>query len=138
MKGLAVALGLGLCSCAPPPVVGTNRGELFVSVVGQEGEPALEVTYDVGPVAVGTSKAFTVRAVNVGSDELHVYGAQLGAEGNGSWFVRDTSANLLPEAALTVSVTFAPVAAGPQATTLTFSHDAAASTPVVHLTGTGS
>ena len=137
MRHAALLLAVIASACGPQKVTGSNRGELFVSIVGVDGEPALEITHDVGAVAVGSSTQLTVRAINVGRDSMHVFGATLGAVGNGSWFVRDTSGELAPEASLSVNVTFAPVEVGPQATTLTFSHDAAASTPVVRLTGAG-
>lgn len=127
-----------LSACQPPIVKMTNRGVLHVSVEGDAQPPALDVTYDVGAVTVGQRKELTVRATNVGEDALTVVGVNLGAQGNGSWFVRDVSGRQLsPGASLTTTVTFAPAGVGAQTTQVTFSHDADAAFPSLVLTGTG-
>lgn len=118
-------------------VTGTSRGELRLSVDGDAQAPALELAYDVGTVAVGQRRELVVRATNTGEDPLRVLGVSLGSVGNGSWFVRDTSRTLAPGESVTATVTFAPASAGPQATTVTFAHDADAQLPVLRLSGTG-
>jgi len=135
------ALGLALvvsCACQPQPVRGTHRGILHVSVDGDSQAPALDLSYDVGPVVVGLRKEVVVRATNVGVDPMTVLGVSLGSSGNGSWFVHDASGVLAPGASLTATVTFAPVGVGAQATRVTFSHDADAALPSAQLSGTGS
>lgn len=126
-----------LVSCMPPPLQGTRRGELHLAVEGDSGAPALNITFDVGSVPVGSTKQITVRATNVGIDALTVSGASLGSAGNGSWFVRSSGAMLEPGASTTATVTFAPASAGPQSTQVTFSHDADAAFPSAQLSGTG-
>jgi hypothetical protein len=120
-----------------PSVRNTNRGELHLSVEGDMAPAALSLSYDVGAVAVGTTRAIVVRATNVGIDTMNVVGVSLGSVGNGSWFVRDVSGSLTPGASLTSTVTFAPVGAGAQQTQVTFSHDADAALPSLQLSGTG-
>lgn len=134
---LFVLAALALTACTPPSIRGTNRGELHVSVEGDMTPAALNVSYDVGSVVVGNTRAITVRATNVGIDPLDVVSVSLGSAGNGSWYVRDVSAALAPGASLTSTVTFAPVGAGAQQTQVTFAHDADAAFPSVQLTGTG-
>lgn len=130
--------GLLLAGCqARTDVTGTARGELRLSVEGDAQAPALELGYDVGAVPVGHRKELVVRGTNTGEDPLQVLGVSLGAVGNGSWFVKDAARTLAPGASVTATVTFAPVSAGAQATTLTFSHDADAQLPVLRLSGTG-
>ncbi|MBL8909802.1 MAG: hypothetical protein JNM17_03765 [Archangium sp.] len=125
-------------ACTPPNMVkNTNRGELHVTVDGTDTPAALNVSFDVGSVAVGSTRAITVVATNVGADPMDVIGVSLGSVGNGSWFVRDVNGKLAPGASLTSMVTFAPIGAGAQATQVTFSHDADAAFPSVQLTGTG-
>lgn len=127
-----------LAACTPPNMVkNTKRGELHVAIQGVDMPAALNVSFDVGSVQVGATRAVTVVATNVGLDPMEVLGVSLGSVGNGSWFVRDASGALAPGASLTSMVTFAPVAAGAQATQVTFSHDADAAFPAVQLTGTG-
>lgn len=134
----AVAALLALAACQPSVVRNTNRGELHVSVEGDARPPALDFSFDVGTVAVGQRKELVVRATNAGEDALTVVGVNLGAMGNGSWFVRDvTNRPLAPGASLTTTVTFAPVGVGAQTTQVTFSHDADAAFPSLVLTGTG-
>lgn len=136
--GWTVALGLlAGCQAPRPMVTDTARGELHVSVVGDAQAPALELSYDVGAVAVGQRKELTVRATNVGEDPLQVLGVSLGSGGNGSWFVRDVTGRLEVGQSVEARVTFVPVAVGAQATTVTFSHDADAQLPVVRLSGSG-
>ncbi|MFO0601458.1 MAG: hypothetical protein U0228_39520 [Myxococcaceae bacterium] len=135
---LALALGaLALLACQPPPVKGTRRGELVVSVEGDMQTAALSVSFDVGAVQVGQTKTITVRATNVGLDAMKVVSVSAGAAGNGSWFVRDASGDLAPGASLTSTVTFAPAATGAQSTQVTFAHDADAAFPSLQLSGTG-
>lgn len=134
----ALVLALGaLCACQPQPVRGTHRGVLHLSVDGDAQAPALDLTYDVGAVAIGLRKELVVRATNVGVDPMTVLGVSLGSSGNGSWFVRDVSGILAPGASMTATVTFAPVGTGAQQTQATFSHDADAALPSLRLTGTG-
>lgn len=128
---------LALAGCQPGGVRNTNRGILHVSVEGDSQAAALDLTYDVGTVAVGQRKEITVRATNVGIDSLDVTGVSLGSVGNGSWFVRDVSRELPPGSSVTTTVTFAPAAAGSQTTQVTFAHDADAAFPSVRLNGTG-
>ena len=128
---------LALCACQPQPVRNTRRGLLHLSVEGDAQSPALDLSYDVGPVMVGLRKELTVRAANVGVDPLTVLGVSLGSSGNGSWFVRDVTKLLAPGESLTAVVTFAPAGQGAQSTQVTFSHDADAALPSVRLTGTG-
>jgi hypothetical protein len=132
-----LALAVALVGCEPQVVKGTNRGELHVSIEGDSQAPALDLSYDVGAVQVGSQRQLTVRATNVGVDPLRVLGVSLGAQGNGSWFVRDATGTLAPGASLTATVTFAPVGPGAQATQVTVAHDADAALPSAHLTGTG-
>jgi hypothetical protein len=135
---LVVALGLSvLTACQAPIVKGTKRGVLHISVEGDTQEPALDLSYDVGTVTVGTRKELVVRATNVGIDAMNVLGVSLGSSGNGSWFVRDATKLLAPGASVTATVTFAPVGAGAQSTQVTFSHDADAPLPSLRLSGTG-
>jgi hypothetical protein len=136
---LVIAAGV-FVACMPAPLQGTRRGELHVSIEGDSAAPALNATFDVGSVTVGSTKQIIVRATNVGIDALTVSGASLGSAGNGSWFVRSssTSVQLAPGASTTATVTFAPASAGPQSTQVTFSHDADAALPSVQLSGTGS
>jgi hypothetical protein len=129
---------LALSACQGQPVKMTNRGVLHVSVDGDSQAPALDVTHDVGSVMVGLRKEIVVRATNVGVDTMHVLGVSLGTAGNGSWFVRDVTGTLAPDASLTATVTFAPAGQGAQTTQVTFSHDADAAFPRVQLTGNGS
>jgi hypothetical protein len=134
----ALCLALAATSaCQPQPVHGTHRGVLHVSVEGDSQEPALDLTYDLGPLPVGSRKEVIVRATNVGVDSLTVLGVSLGSSGNGSWFVHDVSGALAPGASVTATVTFAPVGVGAQATRLTFAHDADAALPSLQLSGTG-
>lgn len=127
-----------LVGCTPPNMVkNTNRGQLHVTVEGTDTPAAINVSFDVGGVQVGTTRAVTVVATNVGIDAMEVVGVSLGSVGNGSWFVRDVSGKLAPGASLTSMVTFAPIGAGAQSTQVTFSHDADAAFPSVQLTGTG-
>lgn len=135
MRFLAV-VALALLACGQPPVTRSSRGVLVVSIEGQEAEPAVEQTIDLGAVAVGTERVVVVRATNIGDDTMRVYGASLGAD-NGAWFVRNTGGMLEPEQSLTVTVTFQPVGVGAQSTQLLFTHDAAAASPRVSLSGTG-
>lgn len=138
MSRLALVASAALWwGCMPPPLQGTRRGELHVSVEGDSTPAALELTFDVGSVQVGATKQVVVRATNVGVDSLSVSGASLGSAGNGSWFVRSSSAMLAPGASTTATVTFAPASPGPQTTQVTFSHDADAAFPSVQLSGTG-
>lgn len=123
--------------CEPQVVKGTHRGELHVSIEGDTQAPALDLSFDVGAVQVGTQRQLVVRATNVGIDALRVLGVTLGAQGNGSWFVRDATGTLAPGSSLTATVTFAPVGRGAQATQVTFAHDADAALPSARLTGTG-
>lgn len=134
---LALAL-LSFTACQPQPVRNTNRGVLHVSVDGDSQEPALDLTYDVGPVTVGLRKEVIVRATNVGIDPMMVSGASLGTTGNGSWFLRDVSAMLSPGASVTATITFVPAGVGAQSTQVTFSHNADAAFPSLRLSGTGS
>lgn len=134
---LSLALLVLGAGCEPQVVKGTNRGELHVSIEGQAQPPALELSFDVGSVQVGTQRQLVVRATNVGIDALRVLGVSLGAQGNGSWFVRDATGTLAPGASLTATVTFAPVGPGAQSTQVTFSHDADAALPSAQLTGSG-
>lgn len=109
-----------------------------MSVEGDARPPALDSSFEVGTVVVGQRKELVVRATNAGEDALTVVGVNLGAAGNGSWFVRDvTNRPLAPGSSLTTTVTFAPVGVGAQATQLTFAHDADAAFPSLVLTGTG-
>lgn len=128
---------LVLAGCEPQVVKGTHRGELHLSIEGDSQAPALDLAFDVGAVQVGTQRPLVVRATNVGIDALSVLGVSLGAQGNGSWFVRDATGTLAPGASLTATVTFAPVDPGTQSTQVTFSHDADAALPSAKLTGTG-
>lgn len=131
------ALSLCLTACQPGGVRVTNRGILHVSVEGDSQAAALDLTFELGTVAVGQRKEITVRATNVGVDALDVTGVSLGSVGNGSWFVRDVSRELPPGSSVTTTVTFAPAAAGSQTTQVTFAHDADAAFPSVRLNGTG-
>jgi hypothetical protein len=135
---LALLLALAsLCACQPQPVRGTNRGVLHLSVDGDTQPPALDLAYEVGPVTVGARKEILVRATNVGVDAMTLLGVSLGSTGSGSWFVRDVSKQLAPGSSVTATVTFAPVGIGTQATQVTFSHDADAPLPSLHLSGSG-
>lgn len=126
-----------LTACQVQPVRNTNRGVLHLSVEGDSQAPALDATHDVGAVMVGLRKEVVVRATNVGVDPMNVLGVSLGSTGNGSFFVRDVTRLLAPEASVTATVTFAPAGAGAQATQVTFSHDADAPLPSLQLSGTG-
>lgn len=128
---------LVLLACAPPPVRGTNRGVLFVSVDGSDAEPAETASWNVGEVVVGSRKDVVLRATNVGVDTLNVTAVYLGAVGNGSFYTRGVSGRLDPEQSLSATVTFSPAATGPQQTQVTFSHDADSALPTVALSGTG-
>lgn len=136
MRGSILAV-LALCACQPQPVRSTHRGLLHLSVDGDSQSPALDLSYDVGPVMVGLRKELTVRAANVGVDPMTVLGVSLGSSGNGSWFVRDVTRQLAPGESVAVVVTFAPAGPGAQSTQVTFAHDADAALPSLHLTGTG-
>ena len=137
MKVLCLA-ALASLGCQPQPVRNTHRGVLHLSVEGDAQEPALALNFDVGAVMVGLSKELIVRATNVGLDPMIVLGVSLGSAGNGSWFVRDVSRPLAPGAAVTATVTFAPVGVGAQQTQVTFSHDADAALPSLRVSGAGS
>lgn len=131
---LACALLVG---CTITPIRDTNRGELFLSVEGSDEVPSLMPTWDMGELTVGDRKNVTIRATNVGIDPLTVTGVFLGAVGNGSFYVRDATGPLTPDASLTVTVTFSPATKGAQQTQVTFSHDADAALPSLQLSGTG-
>ncbi len=133
-----LAAGLAVLSaCQPQVVKSTKRGVLHLSVDGDAQAPALDLAFDVGTVTVGTQRPIVVRATNVGIDAMNVVGASLGSAGNGSWFIRDASAELAPGSSVTATVTFAPAGVGAQATQVTFSHDADAALPSLRLSGTG-
>ena len=136
MRMLCLA-AIALWGCQPQPVRNTHRGVLHVSVEGDSQEPALDLTFNAGSVMVGLRKEVIVRATNVGIDPMTVLGVSLGSRGNGSWFVRDVAKALAPGASVTATVTFAPVGVGAQETQVTFSHDADAALPSLHVTGSG-
>ena len=136
MRMLCLA-AIALLGCQPQLVRSTHRGVLHLSVEGDSQEPALDLNFNVGSVMVGLRKELVVRATNVGVDPMTVLGVSLGSTGNGSWFVRDITKPLLPGASITATVTFAPVGVGAQETQVTFSHDADAALPSLHVTGAG-
>lgn len=136
MRLCSLAL-LVLTACQASPVRNTNRGVLHLSVEGDTQAPALDLNYDLGSVVVGQRKEVVVRATNVGIDPMTVVGVSLGSTGNGSWFVRDVTKILAPQASTTATITFAPAGQGAQSTQVTFSHDADSALPSLRLTGTG-
>ncbi len=137
MKWAWSLVALAALSCNTPQVRRTNRGVLWLTVVGSDEALAENPTWDFGELALGTRKEVTVRAVNMGPESLRVTGVFLGVVGNGSFYVRDVSGELEPEESLTATVTFSPATVGAQQSQVTFAHDADTPQPSLRLLGSG-